>query len=188
MRLAPNTDTVPVAVNRYLLPRERQVIAVHRHPAALLGPSALVVGGLVAAAIVSGVSGLSGDALLLVWLTWTLMLLYLLGRVLNYSLEYYALTSLRIVYVKGFLGRDVAMMPLAQATGMKLRRSVMGMILGYGQFIMDPCGQDQAMRNLNFVPYPEQFYLEACALIYRDNREPEPELPTRTYDGAPGPD
>jgi hypothetical protein len=38
MRLAPNTDTVPAAVNRYLLPHERQVISVHQHPAVLILP------------------------------------------------------------------------------------------------------------------------------------------------------
>jgi hypothetical protein len=28
MRLAPNTDTVPASVNKYLLPHERQVVTL----------------------------------------------------------------------------------------------------------------------------------------------------------------
>lgn len=167
MRLAPSVVTVPAAVNRYLLPQERQVITIHRHTAVLVAPSALAGGGLVAV-IVAGVSGLSGDALLLVWLIWVLLLVYLLGRVLSWFVEYYAVTTYRIIYVKGLFGRDVTMIPVAQATGMRHRRSVMGRLLGYGQLILDPRGQDQALRNLNFVPYPEQIYLEICGLLFPD--------------------
>jgi hypothetical protein len=47
MRLVPSTDAVPLAVNRYLLPHERQVITV-LHPASLIGPG-LTLSGLVAA-------------------------------------------------------------------------------------------------------------------------------------------
>jgi hypothetical protein len=36
MRLAPNTDTVPARVNRYLMAHERQVISVHQHPVVLI--------------------------------------------------------------------------------------------------------------------------------------------------------
>jgi len=46
MRLVPNTDTVPASVNKYLLPHERQVITVHRHPAVLIGPIFVVLVGL----------------------------------------------------------------------------------------------------------------------------------------------
>ena len=53
MRLAPNTDTVPASVNRYLLPHERQVISVHEHPAVLIAPIALVLLGLAIAGLLS---------------------------------------------------------------------------------------------------------------------------------------
>ena len=53
MRLAPNTDTVPASVNRYLLPHERQVISVHEHPAVLIPPIALVLLGLAIAGLLS---------------------------------------------------------------------------------------------------------------------------------------
>lgn len=171
MRIAPSTERVPAAVNRYLLPHERQVISVHRHPAALIGPSGLVVAGLVAALVMTGVSNLSGDAQLLIWLIWAILVLYLIGRVLGWAVAYYVVTSHRILFVKGFLGRDVAMVPLGQAVGMRLRRSSTGLLLGYGQLLMPTRGQDQALRVLNYVPYPEQIYLEVCGLIYREYTE-----------------
>ena len=39
-----------------------------------------------------------------------------------------------------------------------------GRILGFGEFIVESAGQDQAMRNVKFLPYPEQLYLEVCGL------------------------
>ena len=57
VRLAGNVqDQVPPAVSRYLLPHERQVIAVRRHPAVLLGPF-----GLLAGAAAAGLVTADGD-------------------------------------------------------------------------------------------------------------------------------
>jgi len=168
MHIVPNTDTVPAAVNKYLLPWERQVITVHRHPAALLAPVGVVVAGLVAALVLSALSVFTGDTLLLIWLIWFLFLLYTLWKVANWSVSYYCITAYRIVAIKGFMARDVAMIPLALTSDLILRRSTMGRVFGYGQFILSSKGQDQGLRNVKFVPYPEQLYLEVCGLIYPD--------------------
>ena len=53
MRLVPGTDTVPNAVNKYLLPHEHQVITVRKHPAVMLKPILFVLLGLVIAAVIS---------------------------------------------------------------------------------------------------------------------------------------
>lgn len=174
MRLAPNTDTVPAAVNRYLLPHEQQLISLRRHPAVLAVPSALVVAGLIAAAVLSIVSGPSGDALLIIWLIWVLLLLYLIGKVLRWTTGWYVITSSRILFIKGYFTSDIAMVPLSGVTGMKMRRSFMARMLGYGQLIFEPLGQDQAIRSLDFVPYPEQIYLEIGGLVF-PSREDYPD-------------
>ena len=57
MRLVPGTDTVPNAVNKYLLPHEHQVITVRKHPAVLLKPILIVLLGLVIAAVISTTVG-----------------------------------------------------------------------------------------------------------------------------------
>jgi hypothetical protein len=41
-------------------------------------------------------------------------------------------------------------------------------LLGYGEFIVESAGQEQALRTINFLPYPEQLYLEVCRLIFTD--------------------
>jgi Bacterial PH domain len=60
------------------------------------------------------------------------------------------------------------MMPLTKVTDMTFQRSTLGRILGYGEFIVESAGQDQALRNIDHLPYPEQLYLEVCGLIFKD--------------------
>ena len=111
MRLVPNSDTVPAAVNIYLLPHERQVITVHLHPAVLIGPFGVAVAGLVAAVVSSSISAFSSAALLIIWLGWGLLLLYAIGKTLRWLGDYFAVTSQRLVLIKGFLTRDLISIP-----------------------------------------------------------------------------
>ena len=171
MRLAPNTDTVPATVNRYLLPHERQVISVHQHPAVLIMPIFEVLVGLAIAGWLSTLTHGNGVALAVIWILWAVLLLRLLWKVLDWSLNYFVITSQRLLLAQGFLLRKVNMMPLAKVTDMSFQRSAMGQLLGYGEFIVESAGQDQALRNVDYLPYPEQLYLEVCGLIFREKEE-----------------
>ena len=170
MRLAaPNTDTVPASVNKYLLPHERQVISVHEHPAVLIGPIALVLAGLVAAGFLSSaVAHGNGTTLLVIWLVWAALLVWLGIKVWEWAVNYFVVTSQRLLLAKGVIVRNVGMLPLAKVTDMSFRRSTIGRLLGYGEFIVESAGQDQALRNIPFIPYPEQLYLEVSGLIFKD--------------------
>src|SRR5271169_6613254 len=167
MRLAPNTDTVPASVNKYLLPHERQVISVHEHPAVLIGPIALVLLGLAIAGWLSNSVG-NGTAILVIWLAWGVLLLWFGAKVWDWSVNYFVVTSQRLILARGVIVRRVGMLPLGKVTDMSLRRTTIGRILGYGEFIVESAGQDQALRNVKFIPYPEQLYLEVCGLIFKD--------------------
>jgi uncharacterized membrane protein YdbT with pleckstrin-like domain len=168
MRLAPNTDTVPASVNRYLLPHERQVISVHQHPAVLIGPIFLVLVGLAIAGWITGeFTHGNSTALLVIWLLWAILLLRLLWKVLDWSLTYFVITSQRLLLARGFLLRKVDMMPLTKVTDMSFNRTATGQILGFGEFVVESAGQDQALRHIEYLPYPEQLYLEVCGLIFK---------------------
>jgi uncharacterized membrane protein YdbT with pleckstrin-like domain len=172
MRLAPNTDTVPATVNRYLLPHEGQVISVHQHPAVLIRPVFEVLVGLAIAGWVSNAVAHGNDAVLLViWILWAVLLLRLLWKVFDWKENYFIITSQRLVLTSGFLTRKVNMMPLAKVTDMSFQRSAMGRLLGYGEFIVESAGQDQSLRNVDHLPYPEQLYLEVCGLIFKEKEE-----------------
>jgi len=172
MRLVPNTDTVPASVNRYLLPHERQVITVHQHPAILIRPIFEVLIGLAIAGWLSNsVANGNGTAILVIWVLWGLVLLRLAIKVWEWVVTYFVVTSQRFLLANGIVTRKVNMMPLAKVTDMTFQRSAMGRLLGYGEFILESAGQDQALTNVGYLPYPEQLYLEVCGLIFKDKDE-----------------
>jgi hypothetical protein len=76
------------------------------------------------------------------------------------------------------------MMPLAKVTDMSFKRTIAGRMLGYGEFILESAGQDQALTNVDYLPYPEQLYLEVCEMIF-PNKNPEP--PEKTLPPPPPP-
>jgi uncharacterized membrane protein YdbT with pleckstrin-like domain len=178
MRLALNTDTVPASVNKYLLPYERQVISVHQHPAVLIGPIFEVLVGLAIAGWLTGaVANGNNTAILVIWLLWALVVLRLGWNVIDWTLNYFVITSRRLLKTQGFLLRKVDMMPLTKVTDMSFKRSLRGQILGFGEFVVESAGQDQALRHIDYLPYPEQLYLEVCGLIFGDDRDKQEERP-----------
>ncbi len=162
MRQVNPAVSVPAEVSRYLLPHERSCIAVRKHPAELAGPLILVVGGLVAAGELTRRSVRPK----IVWGGYLSVLLYSLERMAAWQATYFAVTEARMVLVSGFMVRKVAMMPLARVTDMSFRRSALGRLLGYGEFIVESAGEEQALRSIDFLPYPEQLYLEVCGLVF----------------------
>jgi hypothetical protein len=58
------------------------------------------------------------------------------------------------------------MMPLMKVTDMSYERSVPGRLLGYGRFVMESAGQDQALHEVNWVPQPDDHYRAICAEIF----------------------
>lgn len=100
------------------------------------------------------------------WWLWLLPIGYLLWKVIAWSLEFFLVTEHRVMVINGVLNRNVAMMPLAKVTDINLERSIIGQMLGYGEFVMESAGQKQALRNVGFMPYPEQLYLEVSSVIF----------------------
>jgi membrane protein YdbS with pleckstrin-like domain len=103
-----------------------------------------------------------------IWIAWLILLLRLAVKVFEWNENYFVVTSQRMLLSKGLVTRKVNMMPLSKVTDMSFQRSTMGRILGYGEFILESAGQDQALRIVDHLPYPEQLYLEVCGLIFKD--------------------
>lgn len=173
MRLVTPGDSAPASVNKYLLPHENQVITVRRHPAVLMVPVALVLGGLIIAGVLSNTVT---SAITWVWWGWLILLGWFVWRVAEWSVDYFVITNQRMLLTTGLITRKVAMMPLAKVTDMSFKRTIAGRMLGYGEFILESAGQDQALTNVDYLPYPEQLYLEVCEMIF-PNKNPEPEAP-----------
>ena len=169
MRLVPNADQVPASVNRYLLPHERQVITVHQHPAVLIMPIFWALLGLAIAGWLSNsLAHGNGYVILAIWILWGIVFLRLVVKAIEWGETYFVVTSQRLVLTTGLVTRKVNMMPLGKVTDMSFQRTATGRILGYGEFIVESAGQDQALSHIRFLPYPEQLYLEVCGLIFKD--------------------
>jgi hypothetical protein len=165
MRQPHSGSASPVAINKYLLPREVQVATVRQHPAVLIPASALTLVGLLVAGILNA-TVLHGTAGMVLWLAWLVLLLRLFWKILNWSVDYFVVTSERLLLTRGFLTRQINMMPLSKVTDMSFKRSFAGRLFGYGEFIVESAGQDQALRNVEFIPYPEQLYLLICGMLF----------------------
>jgi uncharacterized membrane protein YdbT with pleckstrin-like domain len=163
MRLVTPGDSAPASIHRYLLPHEQQVITVRRHPAVLMTPIAFVLGGLVVAGVLSNVVSTSMNW---IWYGWLALLAWFVWKVAEWSVDYFVITNQRMLLTTGLLTRKVAMMPLAKVTDMSFQRSITGRMLGYGEFVLESAGQDQAFRTVEYLPYPEQLYLEVCSMIF----------------------
>lgn len=167
MRLVPGGDTVPPAVNKYLLPHEYQVITVRKARAILLAPAAALFAGLVAAAAISAtVASGSGVGVLIIWALWGVLLLWFCGKYAEWMVNYFVVTAQRMLVISGIVNRRVGMMPLTKVTDMRFERSLWGRLFGYGQFIIEAAGEQQVLRTIDYVPYPEQLYLEVVGLIF----------------------
>lgn len=195
MSRAAQTKNEQAAVDKYLLPREVRVATVRRHPAVLLVPSAQAVGGLLVAAVLSATILRSHPVLVgIVWAGWAVLMARLIWDAVNWAVDYFVITSERILLTSGIFTRSVNMMPLSKVTDMSFHRSFAGRLLGYGEFIVESAGQDQALRRIDHIPYPEQLYLVVCGRIFKDaavqeeefDEEPEPDedygpVPDDTY-------
>jgi hypothetical protein len=167
---AATTKNEQASVDRYLLPREVRVATVRRHPAVLLASSAQTIGGLLVAAILSA-TFLRGDTVFaaVIWLAWAVLLVRLVWKAINWAVDYFVVTSERILLTSGVFTRSVAMMPLSKVTDMSFHRSFAGRMLGYGEFVVESAGLDSVLRVVDHVPYPEQLYLVVCGRIFKDS-------------------
>src|SRR5215470_346352 len=172
-------------VERYLLPNEEHVATVRRHPAVLIVPTAqAVIGLLVAFGLTATLLRGRGVLIWIVWGIWGVVMLRLIWEIINWAVDYFVITSKRILLTSGVFTRSVAMMPLTKVTDMSFRRSFAGRLLGYGEFVVESAGQDQALRTIDHIPYPEELYQRVCERIFPDSA-PKPKRPAPpVHDGA----
>ena len=173
MRQASSTG--PAAVSKYLLPREVQVATVRQHPAVLLAAGSQALAGLLVAGLLSFTLFRHNHLLLaIVWIAWAVLLLRLIWKAINWAVDYFVITSQRLILTSGVLTRKVAMMPMSKVTDMSFQRSFGGRILGYGELIVESAGQNQALDRVTYIPYPEQLYLLVCGILFPAGADEEP--------------
>jgi uncharacterized membrane protein YdbT with pleckstrin-like domain len=142
------------------------VVAVRQHPIVIALHAALILAGLAAVlALTTGGTG-SSEAHLLVWLLFLALVAWAAWRIIDWRLTYFIITENRLMLVDGVFSKNIGMMPLAKVTDMRLERSPLGRALGYGKFVIESAGQEQALHDVPFVPYAKQLYQEILSMIF----------------------
>ena len=170
MGLATNNERVPARINKYLLPYENRVITVHQHPAVLLRPFVFLLAGLVIAVVVN-IWVSNADLVFAVWALFVILLFWVIGKIIERAVTYFVVTTKRMVLAEGVFVRKVNMLPLTKVTEMTFQQTPFGQLLGYGEFLVESAGPEQALSHITYLPYPEQLYLEVCGLIFKDEDE-----------------
>ena len=151
---------------RYLLPTERVVINIRRHWAVLAGNTLqslllLIIGILVARV---------GDDLDFVRTVAIYFCVFVVARwawiIGDWYVEKLIVTDKRVLLLTGIVTRKVAIMPLVKVTDLTYNRSATGLMLGYGQFVVETAGQDQALSTIDYVPQPERLYMQISELLF----------------------
>jgi membrane protein YdbS with pleckstrin-like domain len=180
-------------LGRYLLDGERVISAAHQHWAKVALPMLSVVGGLVLVLVLDSLlpAGLSLLANLL-WWAWFLQVGWAFWKVLRWRNDWFVATDKRLILTYGLITQQVAMMPLVKVTDMSYNRSPLGRLLGYGTFVMESAGQDQALHTVRWVAQPDQTYRAICTDIFEleddrllldnDDRRHENDPPARARD------
>lgn len=163
------------ALRRYILANEKIIIATHRHWAMLWEPILTTAGAFFfALSILVAVDPGVRDDMGWVWLPFVVLGARLLYKWLEWRARWFVMTDRRLLLLDGFLVHRVAMMPSEKVTDLSYERTPLGQILGYGTFILETAGQDQALDRVTWVPRPDSRYrLIIAALFHPDAADAE---------------
>lgn len=106
--------------------------------------------------------------------------LYLGYQILQWWLDHFIVTNRRVLLVSGVLTKRAAIMPLIKVTDMTYEQNPLARMLGYGTFVFESAGQDQALSRVTHLPGgPRQLYVQISSLLFATYTEPTaPPLPS----------
>jgi len=157
-RLPQTHAGIPAELDRYLTSAEKIVFRSRLHWIKIVMPwvwffLALFLLGILDARLAAGNS--ARNILVIVLM---LVLLRAVWHTFQWYREWFVGTDRRLMLTLGILTRKVAMIPLSKVTDMRYDRPPIGQILGYGSFVLESAGQDQAFREVHYVPHPDLLY------------------------------
>jgi uncharacterized membrane protein YdbT with pleckstrin-like domain len=149
-----------VGIESELLPDERLLLHVNRHPLLLLQRCFLVavvgillaVGGLVVP-LPAGISGARVFAVLVVALA---VFIYVDVQYIVWRSESYTITDHRIILRRGVIGRFTRSIGLSRVQDVTTRQGLFGRMFGYGTVEVESAGRDGA-EVLTYVPNAAEF-------------------------------
>ena len=138
----------------HLLRDEGEVIVdeVRRHWVAFVRAGVEAVGALALLVCVPFVAvGLAGPALILVGL----LLVHATWLALREHRDRFVITNMRVFRVHGVLSTHLATMPLSRILDITVVKPLHGRLLGFGHFCFESAAQEQGLREIRYVPRPD---------------------------------
>jgi Bacterial PH domain len=156
-------------VAKYLLDDEAAVLAVRRHWAVLLEPTAkflpvfLIGGWLLLLDPDNRVTTTAGFLLLLGSLG------YYALRLVEWWMRHFIVSRRRVLLTSGVIARTVTLLPLRRITDLTWKETVLGQLLGYGTFQFESAGANNALAEITFLPRADQLYKKVSGLLFGDD-------------------
>ena len=172
---------IPAELDRYLTRAEKIVFRTRLHWIKIIGPWLWFFLALLLLGILD--TRLPRDTRVRDFLVFGLLLVLAraLWKTYEWYREWFVGTDRRLMLTMGIITRKVAMIPLGKVTDMRYDKPPVGQILGYGSFILESAGQDQAFREVNYVPNPDFLYRRISEELFTPSGRPGIDRP------APGP-
>jgi len=153
-------------VAKYLLDDETAVLAVRRHWAVLIEPTAkflpvfLAGGWLLLLDPENRLTSTAGLVVLVVSLG------YYALRVAEWWMRHFIVSRRRVLLTSGVIVRTVTLLPLRRITDLTWKETLLGQVLGYGTFRFESAGQQQGLSEITFLPHADQLYRQVSGLLF----------------------
>jgi uncharacterized membrane protein YdbT with pleckstrin-like domain len=70
---------------------------------------------------------------------------------LSVHMDRFVVTNMRVFRVKGVFAQSLATMPLTRILDITVKKSLIGRMLGYGDFVFESAAQEQGLREIDKV-------------------------------------
>jgi membrane protein YdbS with pleckstrin-like domain len=153
-------------VAKYLLDDEEAVVAIRRHWAVLIEPTAkfvpafLLGGWLLLLDPENPVSSSAGLIVLVVALGWYTL------RIVEWWMRHFIVSRRRVLLTSGVIVRTVTLLPLRRITDLTWKETLLGQLLGYGTFRFESAGQGNALAEITFLPHAGLLYRQVSGLLF----------------------
>lgn len=152
---APNVD-------RQLLPDEHVIDEVRKVWVAFIGPSLIMLGGLVL--LLWSLATVPVRSLWLGLVIGVLIIGFGLDRYLNVFKDRLIITDSRVMRVSGVYSRKAAWMPLSRVLDITVDRPLWLRPLNAGHLTLENAAQEQGLREFRYIPHPNERALLIHAL------------------------
>jgi hypothetical protein len=165
----PESSWSPRVVQTYLLPYEHLGIVVRKHPGVFLGHGFVVVCSFIAALLATALTDSGVLILGVVWGVFAVLLAWLAVRAAAWLKSYFVVTRTRLIFITGLMTTKAVSVPLREIGALEGRRSPLGRLFGYGEFVAEPATPGYVIPRMNHMPYAEQLLAEIHGLMYPED-------------------